>query len=192
MNLPLIALTVSIVIGSDGLPVPQNAPKTIATVVEKELPPVSCLGCTDVEQKTAEFFYEKGITDRKALSVVMGNIKQESGFNPAVCEGGSLNSYTPYSSCRSGGYGLIQFTSSHRYYGLGSFARSIGKTPELLETQLEYITKEREWKAASRTFKTSGLHISRYDRAAFTWLGWGIKGARMTYAYNYLPRIIIT
>jgi hypothetical protein len=191
-NLPLIALATSIIIGSDGLPVPQNAPKLSSTPVEKELTPVTCVGCTDVEQKTAEFFYKKGVKDRQALAVVLGNIRQESGFNPQACEGHGIRTSIPYQSCRRGGFGLIQFTSSHRYYGLGNYARSIGKTPEQLETQLEYITTEREWKAASRTFTTPGLHISNYDRAAYTWLGWGIKGARMTYAWQYINRIVTT
>ena len=84
MNLNLIALAVAITIGADGLPVPQNAPKTIPAVVEQKLPPVSCVGCSDLEQKTVEHFYNNGVTDKKALAVVRGNIKQESRFNPAV------------------------------------------------------------------------------------------------------------
>lgn len=191
-NLPLLALAMTLVVGPNGLPVPQNTPKEVPAVVVKELPSVACMGCSPVEQKTAEFFYNKGVTDRKALAVVLGNIRQESGFNPQACEGHGIRTSIPYHSCKRGGFGLIQFTSSHRFYGLGNYARRIGKTPEQLETQLEYITTEREWKAASKTFRTPGLHISRYDNAAFTWLGWGIKGARMTYAWQYINRIITT
>ena len=31
--------------------------------------------------------------------------------------------------------------------------------------------------------------MSSYDRAAYRWLGWGIKGPRLTYAYQYLNRL---
>ena len=180
----------TLVVGANGLPVNTPMPHLphVKEVVEAQDTKVACVGCTVKEQKTASYFYERGVTDRAALAVILGNIKQESKFTPNICEGGAL---IPYSHCRSGGYGLIQWTSSHRYYGLGTYARSIGKTPEDFETQLEYITKEREWKAASGTFKTPGLNISRYNKAAYVWLGWGITGRRVTYAYNYLPRIVI-
>ena len=196
INLLLAAALATVVVGADGLPVPQNRPTEIEETEEEithEGPVrITCVGCTENEQKTAEFFFDQGVTDKNALAVVLGNIRQESGFNPAVCEGGSLKSYTPYSSCRRGGYGLIQFTSSHRYYGLGRYARSIGKTPEDFETQLEYITTEREWKAAYTTFQTPDLSIAQYNRAAYTWLGWGVAGRRVNYAYQYATKLITT
>lgn len=179
----------TLVVGPNGLPVQQNKPKEVPAVVVKELPKVACLGCSPVEQKTAEFFYNQGVTDKKALAVVLGNIKQESRFIPNICEGGAI---VPYEHCRKGGFGIIQFTSSHRFYGLGNYAKSIGKPPEDFETQLNYVVTEREWIAASKTFKVPGLNISRYDRAAYTWLGYGVAGRRMTYAYQYINRIITT
>lgn len=188
--LPLV-VTVSLGLTSPFTPKPQPVSKQTPPEPQVESPEVVCVGCSDNAQKAAEFFFDRGVTDKKALAVVLGNIKQESKFNPAVCEGTSVKSFTPYHACRSGGYGLIQFTSSHRFYGLGEYARSIGSLPSELDTQLNYIVTEREWKLASNTFKTAGLPIHRYDNAAYRWLGWGIKGARMSYAYDYLNRIVV-
>ena len=102
-----------------------------------------CKGCNEHENATLAFFQDRGIKDRNALATIMGNIKQESTFIPNVCEGGSR---TSWSNC-SGGYGLIQFTSSSRYYGLGDFAKKIGGNPSTADTQLRYITTEPQWKS---------------------------------------------
>ena len=64
------------------------------------------------EIKVLNALQERGIEDRNALATVMGNIKQESKFNSNICEGGARVSYH---GCRSGGYGLIQWTSIGRY-----------------------------------------------------------------------------
>ena len=66
---------------------------------------------------------DRGIEDKNAIATVMGNIKQESKFNANICEGGARISYH---HCRSGGYGLIQWTSSNRYHGLGRHANELG------------------------------------------------------------------
>ena len=66
----------------------------------------------------------------------MGNIKQESNFISNICEGGHRVSYH---RCRSGGYGLIQWTSPNRYYGLGRYAKNTGGNPSSIHTQLDYM-----------------------------------------------------
>ena len=68
---------------------------------------------TATEQKVLDFFQEKGITDRAALAVLLGNIKQESKFDHLVCEGGQR---TGYKKCNSGGFGLIYFCSVYNGY----------------------------------------------------------------------------
>jgi hypothetical protein len=78
-----------------------------------------CKGCNEHENATLVFFQERGIKDRNALATIMGNIRQESTFIPNICEGGSR---TSWSNCGRG-YGLIQWTSADRYYGLGDFAK---------------------------------------------------------------------
>jgi len=149
-------------------------------------PAITCEGCSPAEKQTLKFFYDKGVKDKYALAMIMGSIKQESRFKPTVCEGGYITSWR---GCTRGGYGLIQFTSAHRYYGLGRYARLTGQAPEATKTQLEYIVTEREWEAAEAVFKRPGLPMQAYDRAGKIWLGYGIKGRRLTYAWQYLSII---
>ena len=164
-------------------------PETEVVAVEDpaiKLPEITCNGCTQAEQETLEFFYAEGIKDKHALAMIMGSIKQESRFQPSVCEGGFI---TSWQGCTRGGYGLIQFTSYHRYYGLGNYAARTGQAPEQLKTQLEYIVTEREWKSASTIFMREGLPMYSYDRAGRIWLGYGIKGNRLLYAWQYVDKI---
>ena len=153
-----------------------------------EEPAVNCVGCNENESETLTYLYEYGNTDKVALATIMGNIKQESNFNANICEGGAR---VPYNRCYSGGYGLIQWTSINRYRGLGNFAAKYGGDPSSLETQLLYMVEEVQWKAASKTFKTPGLSVDRYMRAAYVWLGWGIHGNRTYYANQYLNKVQI-
>ena len=147
-----------------------------------------CKGCNEFENVTLAFFQERGIKDRNALATIMGNIRQESTFIPNICEGGSR---TSYHNCGRG-YGLIQFTSASRYYGLGDFAKKIGGNPSTLDTQLRYIVTEPQWKSIERNMKVPGKSIDRYMNYAYTWLGWGHHGARTNYAYDYSKRLVLT
>lgn len=148
-----------------------------------------CKDCNEKENVALSYFQEIGITDRNALATIMGNIKQESQFVSNVCEGGAI---VPYHQCRRGGFGLIQFTASSRYHGLGSFSRQINGDPSSFDTQLKYIVTEPEWKVIENGFRKPGKSISQYMRYAFRWLGWGIKGPRESYAYDYANRLIQT
>ena len=161
-----------------------NQPATDETAKGR---PYICKGCNDNELAALNFFQDNGITDRNALATILGNIKQESTFVPNICEGGAI---TTYERCRSGGFGLIQFTSSDRYYGLGSFARRVGGDPSSLDTQLNYILEEPQWLRIQERMKTPGKPIERYMAYAYSWLGWGIHGARTAYAYDYARRLV--
>jgi hypothetical protein len=145
-----------------------------------------CKGCSEHENTTLAFFQERGITDRNALATIMGNIKQESMFVPNICEGGSRTSYR---NCY-GGYGLIQWTSANRYHGLGEFARKYGGSPSSLHTQLRYLTNEVQWQKIEGRMKTPGRSINSYMNNAYSWIGWGIHGARTQYAHQYANRLI--
>jgi hypothetical protein len=145
-----------------------------------------CKGCNDQENVALEYFQNIGIKDKNALAAIMGNIKQESNFVSNVCEGGSK---TSYHSCY-GGYGLIQWTSSNRYYGLGDFAKRYGGSPSSLNTQLKYLTNEVQWKKIETRMKTPGKSIDRYMNYAYNWIGWGYHGARTSYAHDYANRFI--
>ena len=142
----------------------------------------TCDECTIQEQMALEAFQDRGITDKLALAALMGNIKHESRFVPDICEGGAR---VPYHHCHRGGFGLIQWTTTGRYDGLGRHARNNECNPSTTECQLGYLFTEREWNKVERYMKTPGKTIEWYMKHAYTWLGWGIHGARTDYAYNY-------
>ena len=146
-----------------------------------------CKGCNENENATLAFLQDYGIKDRNALATIMGNIKQESNFHANICEGGSRINYH---SCRWGGYGLIQWTSANRYHGLGAFARKYEGNPSTLQTQLRYLTTEVQWQRIVDRMKTPGKSIDRYMNYAYSWIGWGIHGARTQYAYQYANKLI--
>jgi hypothetical protein len=148
-----------------------------------------CKGCNHNESLTLEFLQNRGITDKNALATIMGNIRQESTFTPNICEGGARVSY---SGCRSGGYGLIQWTNSSRYNGLGNHAARIGGNPSSLNTQLDYMLYEGDWKMIEPQMKTPGKSINDYMGLARKWIRWGHHGARTDFAYNYANKLVLT
>ena len=139
-------------------------------------------GFTQQEQTVLKFLQERGITDRAALATILGNIKQESRFDTIICEGGRR---TGYHNCHSGGFGLLQWTTYSRYVGLGRFSKNYGLDPNTLDAQLRWMVNEREWREVEHHWKTPGKSISGYMNAAHRWLGWGIHGARTSYAHQY-------
>ena len=145
-----------------------------------------CKGCNENENVALDYFQDIGIKDKNALATILGNIKQESTFVPNICEGGSR---TNYRNCY-GGYGLIQWTSANRYYGLGDFARKYGGSPSSLQTQLRYLTTEVQWRKIEDRMKKGGRSIYSYMNDTYSWIGWGIHGARTSYAHDYASRLV--
>jgi len=155
-------------------------------VVEKEW---KCPGCNYNEKYVLQKLQEKTkISDRNALATIMGNIKSESNFTPNICEGGAR---VPYNRCLRGGYGLIQWTSTNRYLGLGKFAKKYGYDPSSLEGQTAYMINEYTFQKYLPEFEGNGQTVDQYMVAAYYWLGWGIKGYRQHYAYNYTKKMIL-
>jgi len=156
-------------------------------VVEKTW---KCPGCTYNEKYVLEKLQEKTkIADRNALATIMGNIKSESNFIPNICEGGAR---VPYNQCHSGGYGLIQWTSIGRYNNLGKFAKRYGYDPSTLEGQTMYMINESTFQRYLPEFEGMGRTVDQYMVAAYYWLGWGIKGYRQQYAYDYTKKLVLT
>jgi hypothetical protein len=139
-------------------------------------------GFNATEQAVLLFLQDRGITDRAALATILGNIKQESKFDTQICEGGRR---TGYHRCYTGGFGLIQWTTTGRYRGLGIFAKNHGLDPNSLEAQLRWMVNEREWLLVKHHWETPGKSIDGYMSAAYKWLGWGVHGSRTSYAHNY-------
>lgn len=188
-----VALTAAVaaLTASTSVPVviPPSPPPLVAIkTMEERKPQYVCVQCNPNEQDTLAFLQSYGVQDRNALATIMGNIKQESSFIPNICEGGAR---VHYSACRSGGFGLIQWTSSSRYYGLGKFAVSSKGDPSSLPTQLSYLVTEPQWKSVVGHFKTPGHSIDSYMRSAYRWLGWGHHGARTRYAYDYAAKLLL-
>lgn len=148
-----------------------------------------CVDCTENEQEALVYLQNsRGITDKNALATVMGNIKQESKFIPNICEGGAR---VPYKECYTGGYGIIQWTSTNRYKGLGLFASKYGGDPSSFNTQLRYMVNEPQWTKYELVLKGRGQTINYYMDHAWYWLGWGIHGNRTKYAFQYLDKFVL-
>lgn len=194
-NLKLLTpiLLLPFLTGSAVLPKAMSEPVEVVEVVEE--PVVETVtrytlpGGSNTELLILDALQGRGITDRNALAVVLGNIKQESKFTTNICEGGARVSYW---GCRSGGYGLIQWTTADRYRGLGDHARRMGLNPSYAPAQISFIFAERQWRSIEQSLKREGGSIDHYMNRAYTWLGWGIHGNRTKYAYEYNSRMVET
>ena len=104
-----IAMTAAI-----NTPAPVSSPPPVVSIEVEEYEPRWTLPTGNpAEQYVLEQLQEHtNITDPNALAAILGNIKQESNFRANICEGGARVSYR---DCRSGGYGLVQWTSINRY-----------------------------------------------------------------------------
>jgi hypothetical protein len=158
--------------------------------LEVETKTWKCPTCNKNEQYVLKELQDKtNISDRNALATIMGNIKSESGFRPNVCEGGAI---VPYEQCRRGGYGLIQWTTTARYNGLGSFCKKYGCDPSSIEGQTRYMINESQFQKILPEFEGRGMPVHQYMVPAYYWLGWGIKGRREFYSYNYTKKLVLS
>ena len=165
-----------------------DPPVTEIPVIQYDLT-WKCEDCTPEEQYVLEELQKHTkITDRNALATIMGNIKQESKFIPNICEGGARVSYT---ECKVGGYGLIQWTSIGRYKGLGNFCAKYVCDPSSLEGQTRWMINEPIFQRNLPVFEGHDQSISYYMRPAYNWLGWGIKGNREVYAWDYTKKFVL-
>jgi hypothetical protein len=161
----------------------ETATKEAASPKPKRL---ICKDCNSNEKFVLDALQEGGITDKNAIATVMGNIRQESMFIPDICEGGGR---VPYHRCYSGGVGILQWTDSTRFYGLGRFAKAINGDPSTLDTQVKYMFSEPDWKMIKDRMSQPGGTVNDYMRLAFKWIRWGIHGARTSYSYDYVRRL---
>jgi hypothetical protein len=119
----------------------------------------------------------------QAAAGIMGNMKQESGFEPRIIQGGELADDCPASSYDGPegavGYGLCQWTGS-RSKNLVAFAAAKGKHSGDLETQLEFMEKE----AQERGCWTKVAAANTPEEAAQIWSddfeGCGVSGNRIS------------
>jgi hypothetical protein len=190
MILPTLALTAAVSAPFlMTLPEAPPLPDGVAEVVVVEPDPSwQCPECSTEEQYVLKELQENTkITDKNALATLMGNIKQESKFIPNICEGGARVSYQ---NCLRGGYGLIQWTSIGRYKGLGTFCGKFSCDPSSLEGQVRWMINEPIFQRVLPEFEGHGQTISQYMVPAYYWLGWGIKGNREVYAWDYHDKFV--
>ena len=167
--------------------------KTISEPIE--LPVIEykswkCPDCNENEKYVLEQLQaHTHISDRNALATIMGNIKSESNFHPNICEGGAR---IPYQECTRGGYGLIQWTSAGRYANLGKFCTRYGCDPSSLEGQTRYMINESVFQRYLPEFEGNGKTVHQYMVPAYYWLGWGIKGYREQYSYDYSQKLVFS
>eukprot|EP00727_Mastigamoeba_balamuthi_P013106 m51a1_g8418 hypothetical protein (320) ;mRNA; r:307881-309107 len=161
----------------------------------------------------AAFFRDtQGISDPRALAVIMGNLQQESNLNPLDCEayGGPASSLSscPVKRSSSGywmtGVGLLQWSNPGNQPGrrsaLLSYCSSHGLNCDTAAAQLQFLAQESEWTGSARScFQASGKQMgSAWDNAGATsgsywqcaarWTGWGTAGSRAQYAQQWLSR----
>ncbi|MEO5627567.1 MAG: phage tail tip lysozyme [Candidatus Saccharimonadales bacterium] len=95
-------------------------------------------GSTEANAKTIfQYFVGKGLTDFQAAGI-LGNIENESGFNPRRVEGTATpsgDSDTPDSR----GYGIVQFTPGTK---IVPAAQAAGKLPSDIVFQLDFIWEQ--------------------------------------------------
>ena len=192
LTLKILIASAALAVGLTGPQIP-NATEAPETPEVQPLPVIpyeyswKCEDCSPEEQYVLKELQEHTkISDRNALATIMGNIKQESKFISNICEGGARVSY---SDCHSGGYGLIQWTSVGRYNNLGKFCDKYGCDPSSLEGQTRYMINENIFQRYLPMFEGRGQTVRQYMVPAYYWLGWGIKGARETYAYQYTKKL---
>eukprot|EP00727_Mastigamoeba_balamuthi_P005031 m51a1_g14526 hypothetical protein (601) ;mRNA; r:920077-922599 len=159
----------------------------------------------------AAFFRDtQGITNPRALAVILGNLQQESNLNPLSCEayGGPASSLSSCPITLSGSYyltgvGLLQWSDPDNQPGrrtqLFEYCRAQGLDCDLASTQLQFLAQEDEWARAKECFQTSGKELGTtwdnagatagsYWKCAALWTGWGTAGNRADYALQWLAR----
>jgi len=175
----------------------KNPPEVNVTVNQEKAVPIKVVekswkltkGTKAEHYVLAQLQEKTRISDRNALATILGNIKAESNFHANICEGGARVSYH---QCLRGGYGLIQWTSTGRYNNLGKFAKRYGYDPSSLEGQTAYMINESVFQRYLPEFEGNGKTVDQYMVAAYYWLGWGIKGYRQQYAYDYTKKLVWT
>jgi len=86
---------------------------------------------------------------------------------------------------------LIQWTSISRYRGLGNFAVKYDCNPSELDCQVRWMVNEPQFQKVLPEFEGSGQTIRQLMVPSYYWLGWGIKGYREQYAYDYSKKMVL-
>lgn len=90
----------------------------------------------------------KGLTLAQATGFI-GNMKQESGLNPAIIQGGAIAppSYSPQNGT---GFGLVQWTFTSRQRPLVALASSTSRPVTDINLQMDYV-----WQEVNASYKST-------------------------------------
>lgn len=116
-----------------------------------------------------EYFTGKGLS-LAAASGIAGNIRQESGFNPAIIQGGEIADENVdilslrFSDGSHKGFGIAQWTDSGRKQGLVNYAKQTNRPITSLAMQLDYIWVEMQ--ASSYDYMVKRLNEIKSDPVA--------------------------
>ncbi|KAJ4454425.1 putative Protein FAM91A1 [Paratrimastix pyriformis] len=143
-------------------------------------------------QAIATGFKAHGVTDPKAIAVILGNLQRESGMNPRACE-----ATYPYPrdvrQCPElwagdylmTGLGLLQWSDADGVAGRRSaFLDFIGnRDGNDVNVQLDYLFSEEDWEDVASCFQETGKPMGNayergadagtYWRCAWNWTRWG-------------------
>jgi hypothetical protein len=91
-------------------------------------------------EKAWLFFGTKGLTAEQ-IAGILGNLRAESGIDPAIIQGGAIAgpNYTPVNGV---GFGIAQWTFTARQAPLVALAKSTGRPITDLSLQLDYLWQE--------------------------------------------------
>jgi hypothetical protein len=91
-------------------------------------------------EKAWLFFGSKGLTAEQ-IAGILGNLRAESGMDPAIIQGGAIAgpSYTPVNGV---GFGIAQWTFTARQAPLVALAKSTNRPITDLSLQLDYLWQE--------------------------------------------------
>eukprot|EP00727_Mastigamoeba_balamuthi_P003515 m51a1_g13160 hypothetical protein (950) ;mRNA; f:48690-54920 len=130
----------------------------------------------------AAFFRDtQGITNPRALAVIMGNLQQESDLNPLDCEshGRAVSTLANCPNRRSAsgywmtGVGLLQWSDPNNRPGrrtqMFAYCRAHGLNCDTASAQLQFLAQESEWARARACFQQGGKDTgSAWDNAGAT------------------------
>ena len=122
-----------------------------------------------VEKEVRDILVYHGVLDNTALAVILGNIKQESNFNPLA-----------YNS-EEDALGLMQFRLDRKKY----LERYCTDTTSV-RCQLTYVFTEDDWKAIAADITAIGKDMNFYQSAMKRYLRYSHFGNRLIYAKEYL------
>ena len=152
---------------------------------------------TNVERAAIQWLLQQGITNIRPISVILGNLKQESNLDPTMCE--TIGAVASLSACPSTrGIGLLQWTGV-RHQSFNTYFNQHNGAWTSAQSQLNFLATEPQWTTARSCFASSRDIDDAWDNAqatagsywkcAATWIGWGTLGNRIQYAGEYLAKL---